>query len=149
MCIQTGNETDSYSYQSFNQTSTSSSFPQTSSNMQTSTNMNFNSDQTFFQNQNLSSSYSDNYNQQQTTGVSQIIQRQSPQGPISLPSLAGSLKNYSTAPSQNNNQPVVQPTTPQIQQEQQPIQTQMIPKMHSPSNKDKEKEADKARKKGM
>ena len=74
----------------------------------------------------------------------QIIQTQSgQQGPISLPSLAGSLKNYQ----QTNVKQQAQ------QQKQHRESSPVVQKPHSVSrsesiNKDKEKEADKARKKG-
>lgn len=100
--------------------------------------MTYGNNQPYF-NQNMGSSYIE-YEQQ---GQSQIIQNQpSQQGPISLPSLAGSLKNYTNsqstvannhpkeAESPNNNVAKIEPVRPDI------------------SMRDKDKEADKAKKKG-
>ena len=102
--------------------------------------MTYSNNQTYF-NQNMGSSYIE-YEQQ---GQSQIIQNQpSQQGPISLPSLAGSLKNYTnnqTSVGSNSQQPKEEPKSSTSQKTAEPIRNDL-------SIRDKDKEADKAKKKG-
>ena len=105
--------------------------------------MTFSNSQNYF-NQNMGSSYIE-YEQQ---GQSQIIQNQTSQGPISLPSLAGSLKNYTSQSTVGQQQPIKEEPPvhqPQVVQKLQPNQSVRL----DVSLREKDKEADKAKKKGM